>query len=152
MKNKFWGVSLISAGLFVIDRIARELAFRAGAKELIPGFAENLPTVNAGVALGLTLPTGYRGVLILSFILLGVVVALAYRFFKQRQFWPWLGLNLIFFGAFSNFLDRLWFGGVRDFLKFSFWFTTNNLGDLLVTAGAIILIFTYKLKENERSK
>jgi signal peptidase II len=143
MNKKFCLATLVGAVLFIFDRITRTLAFHHAATDIIPKVLKSLPTNNFGIALGISISKSQASTIIIGLLLLIIVVALAYWAYKTKNFYAWLSMNLIFFGAFSNLLDRLAYGSVRDFLKFSFWPTTNNLGDLMVTLGAIILIITY---------
>ena len=143
MLRKYWLATLIAVGLFVLDRLTRIWAFQTGSKTLIPKLILSSPIKNPGIALGINLPFGQVTAILVSLILIGIVVWLAWHGWKQKNFFTWLSANLIFFGAMSNFLDRLVYGNVRDFLKFSFWPTTNNLGDLMVLIGVIILILTF---------
>ncbi|MFA6587958.1 MAG: signal peptidase II [Patescibacteria group bacterium] len=144
MSKRFWLATLAGVGLFILDRVTRTLAFGHGDTVLIPKILKSLPIKNFGVALGLNFTNGQISAVVISSLLLVVVIVLATQGLKRKNFYTWLSTNLIFLGAFSNLLDRVIYGSVRDFLKFSFWPTTNNIGDLMVTVGAIILIITYK--------
>ena len=144
MSKKFWLATLAGVGLFVLDRLTRTIAFNHADAEIIPKILKSLPTKNFGVALGINFPHGQVSSILISGVLLMIVVFLAFQALKRQNYYTWLSTILIFFGAFSNLLDRLIYGSVRDFLKFSFWPTINNIGDLLVIIGAVILIITYK--------
>src|SRR3989344_2848272 len=77
-----------------------------------------------------------------------MVVALAliffvYYYFSHRPELSVLGklaFALIFFGALSNIIDRLYLGHVRDFLDLGLGFTFN-VADVFVVAGLIIILF-----------
>jgi len=152
MPRNFWYATLAGLILFVLDRISRTLAFHWGNKEIIPRLIKSLPTENFGVALGINLPNGRISTIVISLVLLLVVVALAFQAYKTKNFYVWLSTNLIFLGAFSNLLDRIFYGSVRDFLKFSFSPTTNNLGDLMVLVGARLLIITFHTNSHKLKK
>ena len=55
---------------------------------------------------------------------------------------------IILSGAISNFIDRLWVGGVVDFIQFHlglWYFPIFNIADVAITLGAIFLtIFFFK--------
>jgi signal peptidase II len=66
-----------------------------------------------------------------------IFVLLVYLYFKNI-----IGLEIILIlaGLLSNVLDRLFYGGVIDY--FSIFFTPKfNLADILIVAGAIILVY-----------
>ncbi|NCB48338.1 MAG: signal peptidase II [Clostridia bacterium] len=64
-----------------------------------------------------------------------------------------VAFGLIVGGAIGNFIDRIFLGGVRDFIFFEFFesFPTFNLADSFLCVGMIILaiyiLFFYKPKE-----
>lgn len=129
---------------FLFDRLTRTLAFHSGIKALIPGFLESKPTLNPGVAFGIQLPSWALWLILAILILLvAAVIRETQRTQRMEQF---LAAGLIFAGAISNILDRLRYGMVRDFLHFSFWPTIGNLGDLMITFGAIGLLLTFRKK------
>lgn len=52
-----------------------------------------------------------------------------------------VGLYLLFVGGVVNLLDRLRFGGVRDYWHVLFW--TNNLLDLVLFFGLVAFMFSH---------
>ncbi len=64
----------------------------------------------------------------------------AYQSIKRQDIlaWPW---TLIIIGAISNLLDRLYYGGVVDFLSWPHFFAFN-LADIYITGGIIWLILS----------
>lgn len=69
----------------------------------------------------------------------GIFLLLLGLFFglKKFKFWHW-SLVIFFAGGVSNFLDRLIFAGVRDFLPF--FYLNNNLADYFIIVGLVIFI------------
>jgi lipoprotein signal peptidase len=61
--------------------------------------------------------------------------------------WPWA---LIIIGAISNLLDRIYQGGVIDFINF-FGLTVINFSDIYISLGVAWLLFD-ELKKNKRIK
>lgn len=67
-----------------------------------------------------------------------------------------VSIGFIVGGAIGNFIDRIFLGGVRDFIFFDFWknFPTFNIADSFLFVGTILLvifiIFIYKPKEKEK--
>lgn len=140
MRTSPWVAAGAVAALFVVDRVSRSLAFVHPPRELIAHVLRSDPTTNDGVALGLPLPSPVLYVLLVA--LIAIVSAIGWSAYVQQQRLAWWACLLVFTGATSNLLDRLHFGYVRDFLRISFWPTTANLGDWMVTVGAILLLIS----------
>ncbi len=133
-----WVSCLTAIGLFALDRITRALAFAKPAGSILPRILRSEPLWNSGVAFGLRLPGALITVLLGALIL--AVAFLAYSALRHHDAVPWWASLIVFVGATSNVLDRLQYGAVRDFLRLSFWPTTGNLGDWMITFGAIALL------------
>lgn len=101
-------------------------------------------TLNQGISLSFL---GFLPSSIMSFLLFALVILIFY-FFKKE----WLGCpmaaGLFFGGAVSNLVDRLYFGGVRDWLPIPFVSVHNNLADWFIFAGLMLII----LKSLKKSK
>ena len=55
-----------------------------------------------------------------------------------------ISLSLISSGAFGNAIDRVYFGGVIDFIDFfiyNFHWPAFNFADIFITLGVILLLF-----------
>jgi signal peptidase II len=144
MRRTYWIMIGIIAVTFILDRVSRTLAFHSGVKTLIPGILESKPTWNSGIAFGIPLPSWALWlILIFLVVVVAAVISETKRTHRLEQF---LAAGFIFAGAVSNILDRLRFGLVRDFLHFSFWTTVGNLGDWMITLGAIGLLLTFRKK------
>jgi len=148
MPRKLWLGAGIVLALFVVDRVTRQVAFTNSPRTLVPGFLASAPTTNTGVTFGLSVP----GPLLLAMVavLLLVVAVIARSAYHAGHAWRWTAALAIGAGAISNLFDRLEYGYVRDFLKLSFWPTTANLGDWLITFGAIVLILTSMPRRHTR--
>lgn len=57
-----------------------------------------------------------------------------------------LAFGLIFSGAFSNILDRIFLGCVADFINLGF-FPAFNLADVFITLGALIMVHSLLAKK-----
>lgn len=140
MRRSFWIAAGTTAVLFVVDRLSRSLAFDRPSRHLVGNLLRSEPTTNAGVALGIPIPG--LAMYVLLILLIGIVGAIGWSAFRKQQLLAWWASLLVFTGATSNLLDRLHYGHVRDFLQLSFWPTTANLGDWMVTGGAILLLIS----------
>ena len=67
-----------------------------------------------------------------------------------------VAVGFIVGGAVGNLIDRLFLGGVRDFIYFDFWqiFPTFNVADSFLFIGTVFLviytIFIYKPKDDKK--
>ena len=59
-----------------------------------------------------------------------------------------LGGLLILSGGLSNFIDRLWRGGVVDWIRIPLFFWSFNLADVMITMGVILLILNQNESKN----
>lgn len=113
---------------------------------VIKNFAGFYLTYNEGAAWSMA--SGQR--ILLSLISLAACVAIAVYFkLTKHTKGERIGLCILFAGAFGNLIDRAFFGKVCDmlyvniFIMFGTEFPIFNVADLMVTAGAIILIFNW---------
>ncbi len=116
---------------------------------LIPGFFRLVHFQNKGVAFGLLggpLPIG-RDLLLLLLPPAAVIGILVYVV-KTRRHRPseLLALGGILGGALGNWIDRLRFGAVVDFLDFSlgpYHWPAFNVADSAITLGTLYLLIHY---------
>jgi signal peptidase II len=67
-----------------------------------------------------------------------------------------IGFGLILAGAIGNFVDRIAFGYVRDFIMFDFWktFPIFNFADCCIVIGCILVCvyFLFLSSDNKSEK
>jgi len=97
---------------------------------------------NQGIAFGIF----SRGNLFFVFFI-AVLIAILIFFSKKFiiNFHSRLGFSLILAGACGNFIDRIRYGYVIDFLDFRIW-PVFNLSDLAICIGVVFLCIQYCLK------
>ena len=84
---------------------------------------------NAGVSFGLSCSF----LVCVAFLALLVMIIL---FWKKGDF----GLMVIVVGGLINFIDRIFFGYVRDYWSFGFFY--NNLADWIIVFGVLCSVVT----------
>ena len=135
-KNKHKHILTISITcliFFILDRIFKYLAIVGKISY----------RRNFGVAFSINIPEqlSYYYIAILLIILFFLLWQTAKAI--KRGYWLLVtGYWLLLLGAISNLIDRLKFGYIIDYINFDFFY--NNLADIMIGAGAIILI-TYQL-------
>ncbi len=113
---------------------------------LIPYFLDYFLTKNTGIALSLFSSAGGAAQVFLTLVIFAALVFLGFTFFSTEDKYQKLGLVFVLSGGFGNFIERLFYGSVTDYLHLRIG--TNslfvfNLADFFITLGAIILIFTW---------
>lgn len=144
-KKRFYFWFFISLILFVVDRIAKWWALHHFIKPLriTDWFACEL-MLNRGISLGLfhfDHPVGYW--LVTALVIVVLVLITRWSWFVYRSGGSIIGQLLIIAGGFSNVIDRLFYGGVIDFILFSlgdFYWPLFNVADVLIDIGVLVLI------------
>ena len=111
---------------------------------------------NTGGAFSL-LASSSRTVRLPFFLLVSVIAVVVLLFFVRRvrpeQRLLLFALGVILGGALGNFVDRLVYGGVTDFLDFhwhGYYWPAFNVADSCITTGMLILL-VYSLLVHEES-
>ncbi len=99
---------------------------------------------NTGVSFGLFSEGGLLGRYFFSIfsIVAGTLLVLLAVFSEKKLLC--LSLSLVAAGAFGNAIDRIYFGGVIDFIDFfvyNFHWPAFNFADIFITLGVVILLF-----------
>ena len=113
---------------------------------LIPIFLDFYLTKNTGIALSLFSSSGSLTQIFLTITIFIALMFLVYTFYTTTDKMQKIGLTLVLSGGFGNFLERLFFGSVTDYLHLRIG--TNslfvfNLADFFITLGAIIIILVW---------
>ena len=128
--------------LFILDRFSKVYFI----EKLSLGNFFNL-YLNEKIAFSLPVP--FYILYTILFLLIIFLFFICLKYFKKKSIllWPW---TFILLGAISNILDRIYYGGVVDFIDIP-WFTVFNLSDVYIFIGVIILIF-YEFKFDRKIK
>lgn len=97
---------------------------------------------NPGVAFSIPIPTP---LLILLTPIILIIIFIAYRETFKPSIWQLLGTAGITVGALSNLVDRILFGVTIDYVRIVT--LVINLADVLIVAGALVLIFCAKQED-----
>ena len=145
-------VAIIILGL---DQLTKYLIYGTATKSIIGNLLWFESTLNTGVAFSM-----FEGKSILFFVIAMIAsVFLIYLICSNRLFklkLEKISLGLILGGTVGNAIDRLVFGGVRDFIYLKFInFAIFNVADMAITIGAILfcvsLIFLRDRKKDDRT-
>jgi signal peptidase II len=100
---------------------------------------------NTGSAFGLLANRTF--LLIIIGIASLLIVLLFLRYLSQVTTLSMVSIGLIWGGAVGNFIDRLHFGYVTDFIYFRLWgnfyWPAFNIADAAITVGVFVLIYSF---------
>jgi signal peptidase II len=145
-KDRFLLLSLV---VVVADQwskwLVEEHLPHLASRVVLPGFLDLTHVRNTGVAFGLFAARGnLLGTLALTALGLGAMAIIGLYFHRTPSNERLLlgSLALILGGALGNLIDRLFSGGVTDFIDFyygSYHFHTFNLADSAITLGICLM-------------
>lgn len=136
---------------FLIDRVTKYCIVSEVIPEqqLLP-FLDIYLTYNRGVSWGVGSSEHYGQFIFISFLVAFIIGIFCWYIYKMP-----MGriancaCLVILSGALSNFYDRIYFGGVVDFILFywgSWWFPVFNMADVFIFLGTIVLLY-FHLKD-----
>lgn len=128
----FKTISFFCLIVFILDRILKYLAVAQKIFYL----------KNFGLALSVSLPENlFLYFYILIFLILLLIVWRLSIAIQKNSLLLITSYWLLITGCASNLLDRLKFGFIIDYLNFYFFY--NNLADIAICLGVILLIFNF---------
>jgi len=139
-KNIVWFVGTV--GLILLDLLSKWMAHFWLKEEiqLWPGIFQLQVSKNPGVAFSIPIPNSLM-IWLTPFLLAGIIW-LIMRSCNLEHRIAKAALMLLIAGGLGNFLNRIWYGAVVDFIDFSFW-PSFNLADAYLTVGVFLLIIFY---------
>ncbi|MFA7365077.1 MAG: signal peptidase II [Patescibacteria group bacterium] len=146
-KSKIFNIAIFSliAIFFIIDRALKSLAIKnKEGFDILGDFLRFRFVANENIAFSIPLGGNFL-FYFLSLILIVIFIYTVFLFIKKRskEFLLFLAL---FLGALSNFIDRINYSFVVDYLDLKY-FTVFNLADILIFFASLFLfIFYFKEK------
>ena len=110
---------------------------------LIPYLLDYFLTKNTGIALSLLSSSSSFTQIFLLILIFIALIFLTYTFLKTQDITQKIGLLLVLSGGFGNFIERLFYGSVTDYLHLRIGTTSLfvfNFADFLITLGAVLII------------
>ena len=144
--------ALAVAGL---DQLTKFLVYGTASRSIIGNLLWFESTLNTGVAFSM-----FSGKSIVFFVIACIASCVLIYLIASKKCLTGkiekISMGLILGGTISNAIDRLIFGGVRDFIYLKFInFAIFNIADMAITIGAILLcvgIIFIKEKEDDRTQ
>lgn len=152
MKIKYLLLAAISGAIIAADQAVKMYVHTHfmlhESVEVIPGFFNLTYVRNTGAAFGFLAdsPPWFREAFFLSMPPIALLIILAIlRNVTDTDRWTIISLSMVFGGAIGNFIDRLRFRYVIDFLDFhiqkKYVWPAFNIADMAIVGGVAILLF-----------
>jgi signal peptidase II len=152
MNIKFLLLAAISGALITADQAVKIYVHTHfmlhESIEVIPGFFSLTYVQNPGAAFGFLADSNpaFREIFFLSMPPIALLIILAIlRTVPDWDRWTIVSLSMVFGGAIGNYIDRLRFRYVIDFLDFhiqrKFVWPAFNIADMAIVGGVAILLY-----------
>ncbi len=144
---------LLFFGIVILDQLTKALvdgAFAVGeGVSIIDGIFSITNARNPGAAFSMLGDETWAQVFFIIMTVIALGVALVYLVLNKKDS-VWLNCSIvtIMAGAVGNFIDRITFQEVRDFLYIEF-FANCNVADVAITVGAGMFIIYLLFLDNE---
>lgn len=149
-------VFVLSIIIVLADQISKYFAIGklkgAMSQVIIPGFLKFTYVENYGAAFGILKNKKMFFIITTSIIIIFISLFLIKYYYNINVFMR-IGLGLLLGGAIGNFIDRLRFGYVVDFINVrlfnSYDFPVFNIADISIVCGTIIILILTLLDKQE---
>ena len=133
-----------------VTKIAVAAQGTGWSMEIIPGLFSFDYTQNKGAAFSCLSGVGWAQdfFAILTFIILPVLY-IAFLYMGKNRKWLKTSFVLLIGGTLGNFIDRIVFNSVTDFIHIHFFPAIFNVADIALTVGAIMLIVWFVFLDDE---
>ena len=144
-------IFVLTLALDQISKILTDHGGHEGSYAVIPGVINFMSVYNEGASFSLFAgkPWAQDFFTVLTAIVLAA--GAVYIVFTKKQS-KWLGVTiaLLFSGTIGNFIDRIAFKYVRDFISFAFFkFPTFNVADCCLCVGVAMLVIYLLFIDND---
>lgn len=143
---------ILSGATILLDQLTKFLIFGKAPISILGDFLWFQSTLNTGVAFGMFQDMSWLFIVISSLAsCLFLWLLISKKQFVMRT--EKVCLGLILGGTLSNLIDRIFIGGVRDFIYLkSINFAIFNIADIAVVVGAIVFCAYFLFNSNRKRK
>ncbi len=142
-----WLFVLLILIFFVTDRALKEIYFYFGHHKNLFYFLDSGLFLNRNFIFGIVSPSYLMAIVFAIFFIF--LIWQEVNFWQKKSWVNFFAFGLIIAGAFSNLLDRFFYGAVIDYWQMRN-FNIFNLADIMIVAGLIIFVFNFS--KNKESK
>jgi lipoprotein signal peptidase len=126
---------LICGFFLLLDQFLKYQALNNWSdKFLLNKFLGWQPFLNNGIAFGIPLPNIFT-----IAITIPILIVILILLIKEKNIKNFLAFALIFYGAYSNLRDRIFFDSVVDY--FLIFTSLINLADVMIVVGLVLLLW-----------
>lgn len=122
---------LIFIVIFILDRLTKYFVARMEVLDF--GILQIVYSTNTGAAFGI-----FRGYTIVLAVVSIIIIGLLLYYLPKEGTIGWWGAAFVIGGALGNLFDRIYYGGVIDFIDFGFW-PSFNIADSFIVVGGVML-------------
>lgn len=145
---------LVCVIIVVLDQLSKQLIYGM-SQSIIGDFLWFESTLNTGASFGML----KNETLLFIIISIPMIIAMIWIIFSKKfmpsKFFK-ISVGVVLGGTIGNLIDRIFIGGVRDFIYFkSIDFAIFNVADIAITVGVILLIIyllIYAIKDVKKQK
>ena len=128
--------------LFIVDRLSNFFIIKYK-----PSYWDGFIDLHINRDIAFSIPMSGMVLYPLLVIIFIVLIYLWLQSLRKKDFFVW-PLGLLIIGAVSNVLDRIYYGGVIDFINVRF-FSVFNLSDIYISIAVVwLLLLQFRKKEN----
>ncbi len=157
--RRYMVLGFVVLTIVVVDQITKDYIdgsmYLHQSISIIPGYFSLTYIRNPGAAFGImgTTSSGFRLVFffLTSVLAMGLLVTIFLRL-EPGDWWGQLTIASIFGGAIGNFIDRLLYGEVIDFLDFyinGYHWPAFNVADSAISVGVVSLLLLFAFEKRK---
>lgn len=145
--------SLITMALLIVVDQVTKICFKnlyeeSGRTTVIDGFFYFTYTVNTGAAWSFLAGKSWSQTFfkVLTVLAILIFIFIYYLAYKKSYKWLQFSVSLTLAGTIGNFIDRLLYDGVTDFISFvfgSYHFPVFNVADICLTIGVSMMVIHF---------
>jgi signal peptidase II len=146
MKNvrAWWYIPLFIIA-FLCDRVTKYLVLKYITWYPVTSFFSLYLVHNTGISWGIADGLGMSAQIIIMFVVTGMIFLIMQQGRKKMLSGKSIiGEILVCSGAISNLFDRIWYGGVIDFISFQIFdwqAPIFNIADVFIVGGISLILF-----------
>jgi len=141
---KRWPTVLLVLIFFIFDRALKEIYFYFSHPKNLFYFFDSGLFLNRNFVFGMIEPSCLMAIIFAVFFIF--LIWQAINFWQKNSWVNFFAFSLIIAGAFSNILDRFFYGAVVDYWQMRN-FNIFNFADIMIIGGLIIFIINFSKKK-----
>lgn len=147
-RQRAWSsYAVLFVAMFLLDRVTKALVIGLDKIVRVAPFLSIQRCFNRGISWGMLHSNNSSMFVAIVIMTLAIIIPLfIYAVTRHRRSVPVWGETLVLVGAISNLIDRFIYGGVVDFISFSYgsWsWPVFNIADACIVSGVFLIILSF---------